>query len=108
MQKCLILQNRCSELLKHRAKLFVVLTIKMYKIMLTDDYNYFLTHREELYKTYPDRYLVISKQAIRYDGTTFDEALEYGNQNFGVGNFLVQKCTEKEEIQKFYSRVAFA
>ena len=76
--------------------------------MLTDDYYYFLAHRERLYKTYPNRFLVISKQTVRYDGATFADALEFGNRNLGAGNFLVQKCTEKEEIQKFYSRAIFA
>lgn len=40
-----------------------------------EDFKWFQENKEDLYRAFPNKYLVISDKAVRYEGRDFDEAL---------------------------------
>ena len=74
------------------------------------NYQYFLDNKKELVKKYAGLYIVIVNCEVvgsyADDKVAYDEAVE----KYGLGNFLIQLCTENEEeyTQTYHSRVAFA
>ena len=79
--------------------------------MLEKEFEYFKKHHDELYRQYPNKYLVIKEDKVIYTADTFEDALNLavtgGHQ---VGEFLVQLCSEGDGAytQIFHSRVIFA
>lgn len=74
------------------------------------NYQYFLDNQKELAKTYSGMYVVISD--CKVVGNYADEAVafEEAEEKYGLGNFIIQLCSENEEAntQTYHSRVAFA
>lgn len=58
-------------------------------------YEWFLSQQEELTAEYGDKYLLIHK--FKVVSSSDDENALYfaGKTNFGLGNFLIQRCNEK-------------
>jgi len=76
---------------------------------IKENYDYFERNFDELYKKYPDKYLVIKDQNVDKTFDSFDQAADYGIRAFGLGNFSVQQCTPKVKRTVFISRrVTFA
>jgi hypothetical protein len=75
-----------------------------------DNFEYFTKNQAELYKEYPNKYLVIKDCKVEKDFFDFDTALNWAASNFDLGSFIIQQCTGSEESynQTFHSRVIFA
>lgn len=78
--------------------------------MLSNEFNYYLSHQDELVKKYNGKYIVIIGEDVIgiYDSDV--EALRETEKSHELGTFLIQKCTPGKEdyTQIFHSRVAFA
>ncbi len=74
-----------------------------------ENYEYFEDNFEELYKKYPEKYLVIKDKNVERSFDSFDQAADFGIRTYGVGSFSVQHCTPKSRRTIFISRrVTFA
>ena len=61
--------------------------------MLDQEFNYYKNHLPELYAKYPDKYVVLKDQEVKFDGNTFEDALNLAmKNNFELGTFLIQLC----------------
>lgn len=69
-----------------------------------DDYQWFKDHQKELFKVYPNKFLIISGKdsAGAYD--TFDEAMAHALGKFRPGTFLIQQCIEDLNPIQYYNR----
>lgn len=79
--------------------------------MLEKEFEYFKTHHDDLFRDYPDKYLVIKDDRVVAVSETFESALELAiSKGFQVGEFLVQLCSRGDEAytQTFHSRAIFA
>lgn len=78
--------------------------------MLEKEFAYFKEHQKELFRSYPNEYIVIKNLEVHCHASTFEEALVKAVERFDLGTFLIQQCTEGEEgyTQTFHSRVSFA
>lgn len=74
------------------------------------EYQYFLDHKDELIKTYGGMYVVISGCTVVGSYADEDTAFEEAEAKYGLGNFIIQLCSENEDAntQTYHSRVAFA
>jgi len=75
------------------------------------NFEYFKKNLSELYKKYPDRYLVLKDEEVKFDGATFEEALTFATENgFELGTFLIQQCGADSSCytQVFHTRAIFA
>jgi hypothetical protein len=78
--------------------------------MLDKEFKYYLDNQSELLKKYKDRIIVIVGDKVVGDYDTFDQALFKSAEQYKLGTFLIQECTEGEEAytQTFHSRAVFA
>ena len=60
-------------------------------------FNWFLDNHDELYKQYPNKRLVIRDFSVVRAFDDENEALDWAVKNIGLGNFIIQWCTEGEE-----------
>jgi hypothetical protein len=61
--------------------------------MLNKEFEYYKDHLPELYKKYPNRYVVLKDQEVKFDGETFEDALDLAiGNNLKLGTFLIQVC----------------
>lgn len=82
-----------------------------YAAMLETEFKYFKKNHDTLYKSHPDKYLVIKGENVLFSEDTMEEALKRAiDSGLQVGSFLVQLCSEGDEAytQTFHSRVIFA
>jgi len=78
--------------------------------MLEQEFNWFLSNQKELFKIYPNKFIVIvgSEVVGKYDSEA--EAYAESIKTRKLGSFLIQFCAENQSdiIQTFYThRVAF-
>ena len=75
---------------------------------LEKEYQYYTSHREELYKKHGGKVLVIVGEEVV--GVYEDElqAVVTESKKRQPGTFFVKKCEEVDIPQVFHSRVAFA
>ena len=71
------------------------------------DYEWFEKNRESLYQKYPDKFAVISNEAILGVFDTFDEALEHALDEKKAGEFLIQQCLKDFEPVQYYNKAVF-
>jgi len=74
------------------------------------DFQYFKSHHDEIFRMYPDKFVIIKDRSIIMTGDSFEDAYTKAiNSGLEVGSFLVQECTEGEGAftQTFHSRVVF-
>ena len=78
--------------------------------MLEKEFQYYLDHQNELVKKYDGRYLVIKDKNVVGDYDSYEEALFTSQEQYEMGTFLIQKCSEgnKDYTATFHSRVRFA
>lgn len=78
---------------------------------LDSELNFFISHQNELYKKYPNEFLVIKDSNICFNGNTFEDALNWAVEEakFELGSFIIQECSPGEDAytQTFHSRVIF-
>jgi hypothetical protein len=81
----------------------------MFGNMLEKEFNYFIDNQDNLVHLYNGKHLVIKGETVvGVFNTEIDAYFDAANK-FGLGNFLIQKCTSGKEAytQTFHSRVAF-
>ena len=79
------------------------------RMAVKENYEFFERNFDELYKKYPEKFLVLKDQAVITAFHDFDSAADYGIKTFGLGNFSVQQCTPRKNRIAFSSRrVIFA
>lgn len=73
-------------------------------------FQWYLKNQEALVSEYSGMFLVIFDNSVGGAFSDEDEAIMFGVNNFGLGNFIVQKCSpgESDYTQMFHSRVVFA
>lgn len=79
--------------------------------MLEREFKYFKDNHDELFRNYPNKYLVIQGDVVLLAADNFDMALNEAISNgLEAGTFMIQLCSEGEEAytQTFHSRVVFA
>jgi len=77
---------------------------------LEKEFNYYLSHQDELAKLYKNKFIVIKNcQVIGVYDSEFEAINETMKQN-ELGTFLVQKCETDANsyMQMYHSRAAFA
>ena len=76
---------------------------------LKDEYDYFLKHKEELFKKYPHKFILVIENTVVGSFDTQEQALQEGSLKFKLGTFLIQKVSldEGDVTQKFFSMVCF-
>lgn len=77
---------------------------------LKELFQYYLKHQEELVKQYNGKFLVIKDDKVVGVYDTEADAYFESEEKYGLGNFLIQLCTEGTGAytQTFSSRVIFA
>lgn len=74
---------------------------------LKEMFQFYLDNQEELVKKYNGKTLVIKDNAVVGSYDSEEEAYFDAEQKYGLGNFLLQKCSEgdKDYTATFHSRV---
>jgi hypothetical protein len=72
--------------------------------MLEQEFNYYLSHQEELVKKHQDKYLVIVGDEVKAVYDTESEAYFESLKKFKLGTFLIQFCQVGESA---YSHTPF-
>ena len=75
----------------------------MSKEQQMSDYRWFRDHQLELYRLFPDKYLIISDKGVHGCFDKMMPALEDASRRFKAGDFLIQQATESTEPIRFYS-----
>jgi len=77
--------------------------------MLEKEFKYYLSHQNELLKTYDKRFLVIIDETVVGDYDSHEQALFDSMKKYEMGKFLIQECTEGNSAYTatFRSRVRF-
>lgn len=73
-------------------------------------FDYYLQNQDEFVKMYNGKYLVLTDDGVQSAYDTKDEAYSVAVQRYGIGNFIIQLCTEGTDAytQTFHSRVIYA
>jgi hypothetical protein len=84
--------------------------LKMENVELKLDFQYFIDNQVELYKIYPNEFLVIKDKKVCFNEKTFEKALLSATEKFALGTFIIQFCGKDENCytQIYHSRVVFA
>jgi hypothetical protein len=79
-------------------------------IMLKDEFKWYIENQNDLVTKYNGKFIVIKDKSVvgAYDSER--DALFESEKKYGLGSFIIQKCTPGEEdyTQIFHSRVSFA
>lgn len=77
-------------------------------MVLGKEYQYYLDNQQELYNKYAGKVLVIVGENVVGVYEDELEALIASSKKYELGTFLIQRCEQTVEPQKFYSRVSFS
>ena len=72
-----------------------------------DDYKWFMENQKELFKIYPNKFLIISGKQALGSFETFDAAMEEALKKMKAGEFLIQQCTEDTSPIQYFNRAVF-
>lgn len=75
--------------------------------LLKKEFEFYKENQKDLVEKYEGKFLVIKDQKIICVFDMEIEAYTFGEKEYGLGNFLIQKVENGEEnySQTFYSRV---
>ena len=70
---------------------------------------YFLKNRDRIVKNNIGKYAVIYDEKVEGYFTSDKEAISFcSKKGFKLGEFIIKQCLDqKDEVQRFYSRVCF-
>ena len=77
----------------------------------SDDFKWFVGNQGDLYKLYPNKYLLIMNKEVLATADNIADALEIASsKGLEPGTYIIQLCGEDEwaYTQVFHSRVSFA
>lgn len=72
-----------------------------------DDYKWFKENQKELFKIYPNKFLIVSGCQILGAFGTFDDAMEEALKKMKAGEFLIQQCIEDTSPIQYFNRAVF-
>lgn len=74
---------------------------------LKNEFEFYKENQKQLVEKYEGRFLVIKDKKVINDFDTEIEAYTFGEKEYGLGSFLIQKVEEGEDSysQTFYSQV---
>lgn len=77
--------------------------------MLKEQFQWYLENQSELVNKYNGKFIVIKDKSVVDIFDTQDLALISSEKKYGLGSFIIQKCTPGEDsyTQTFHSRVVF-
>lgn len=77
--------------------------------MLEKEFQYYITHQDELVKKYNGKYIVIKGEEVIGVYESEISAYNEAQKSHQLGTFLIQQCLPGKEnyTQSFYSRVIF-
>lgn len=70
------------------------------------NYNYYLKNQKELNKKYNNKFIIIKDEEIFGVYEDLQEAIQSA-KNIEAGTYIIQQCTDNENIQTFHTRVRF-
>ncbi len=78
-------------------------------MQLKKEFEYYLSHQDELVKKYNGKFIVIIDNAVIGSYDTQLDAYNETKKNYKLGTFLIQFCSPGESAftQTFHSRVSF-
>lgn len=65
----------------------------MKELALEKQYDYYVSHEDELLKKFSGMHLVISDDLQVMAFVKPQDAFRYGEEHYGLGNFLLQRCS---------------
>ena len=74
---------------------------------LQDNYDFFITNKDKLFKQYPNKFIVIKDKEII--GVYDDQVTAYTTttKDNEPGTFIIEKCSPSStDVQVFHSRVS--
>lgn len=73
-------------------------------MVYNDSFNYFLAHQDELYRQYPNQYLVLVGNFLASVQPTLDMAVLYVvSRHLKKGTYLIQQCGEDETCYSIHT-----
>jgi len=77
---------------------------------LKQNFYYYIENQNELVSKYNGKYLVIKDNEVKGAYDIISEALNFGKQVFGLGNFIIQKCGAGKEnyTATFHTPIIYA
>ena len=72
---------------------------------LQKQYNYFKHNKSRLLAKYNGLILVISDDFEVHAFSTMSEAYTFGAKTFGLGHFMIQKCSEEADKVQILSNI---
>jgi hypothetical protein len=74
--------------------------------MFDVEFEYFKNNQNELFKEFPNEYLVIVGKEVVLHSLTRKEAYDEAAKTLGVGNFMLQHCIPGTDAytQRYYGR----
>lgn len=78
--------------------------------MLNKEFQYYVSHQQELVEKYNGKFLVIIGEEIVGVYDSFEDALAESQKKYELGTFLIQQCLPGEDsyTQTFHTRAIFA
>lgn len=72
-----------------------------------NDFKWFQENLEDLYKKYPEQYLVISNEEVKGHYSSFSDAIDNALKTMNAGEFIVQECTSRDTTARYYNRSVY-
>lgn len=60
--------------------------------MLEKEFKFFTENLDKIFRLYPNKYIVIKDEDVKYISDSRDEALSFAIKHFKLGTFLIQPC----------------
>ncbi len=65
--------------------------------LLQKEFQWYLSHQDELVEKYNGKYLIISGNKVLFASSDKNMAYNKGNELAGIGNYILQLCTPGDE-----------
>ena len=78
--------------------------------ILEQEFDYYIENQRDLVDKYNGKYLVIKDKKIQGAYEMIFDALNFGKEKFGMGNFIIQKCGPGKEnyTTTFHTPIIFS
>jgi hypothetical protein len=70
------------------------------------NYNYYLKNKQELKEKYNNKFIIIKNETIFGVYENLQKAIQSA-KNLEAGTYIIQHCTDNENVQTFHTRVRF-
>lgn len=70
--------------------------------LMDKNYTWYLSKYQELFKVYPNKYLIIANQKVEWAFDDIDSAYKFWVEKFWLWYFLLQKCEKEIAVLNIY------